>query len=71
MKETIRRAGRTFLQTAVGYLATNLLLLLSETKDIFSLKDAMMGLVCASCAAGLAAVMNLPKRGADEKEKEE
>lgn len=53
MKIWIKRALRTFLQTAVGYLAVNV-----STVD-FSVKSAVTGLAVSAVSAGLAAVMNL------------
>lgn len=62
MKETLRRAARTFLQAAVGYLATNFVYVISsETADIDYFKQALLGVCVSAVAAGLAAVMNLPK----------
>lgn len=52
MKTYIRRALRTFLQTAIGYISVNL-----ATVDITA-KSAITGLAVSAIAAGLAAVMN-------------
>lgn len=52
-KVYVRRALRTFLQTAVGYLAVNI-----AATDI-NVKSAVMGLVISAISAGIAAVMNL------------
>lgn len=64
MKETIRRAFRTFWQTAIGYIVTNIAILSDpetlQNTDIF--KTAIMGLIISAISAGLAAVMNLPKK---------
>ena len=65
MKETIRRAFRTFLQTAIGYIVTNIAILSDpetlQNTDI--LKTTIIGLIISAISAGLAAVMNLPKKG--------
>lgn len=63
MKETIKRAARTFLQAAVGYIATNLAIYAGEFSDMNVLKTALIGLCVSAVAAGLAAVMNLPAGG--------
>ena len=64
MKETIRRAFRTFVQTAIGYIVTNIAILSDpetlQNTDIF--KTTIIGLIISAIAAGLAAVMNLPKK---------
>ena len=64
MKETIRRAFRTFVQTAIGYIVTNIAILSDpetlQNTDIF--KTTIIGLIISSISAGLAAVMNLPKK---------
>lgn len=52
MKTYIKRALRTFLQTAIGYISVNL-----ATVDITA-KSAITGLAVSAIAAGLAAVMN-------------
>ena len=65
MKETIRRAFRTFVQTATGYIVTNIAILSDpetlQNTDI--LKTTIIGLIISAISAGLAAVMNLPKKG--------
>ena len=65
MKETIRRAFRTFVQTATGYIVTNIAILSDpetlQNTDI--LKTTIIGLIISAISAGLAGVMNLPKRG--------
>ena len=65
MKETIRRAFRTFVQTEFGYVVTNIAIL-SDTEILQNtdiLKTTIIGLIISAISAGLAAVMNLPKRG--------
>lgn len=63
MKECIYRAVRTFLQAAAGYLAANLVLVVSntDTADFDALRVALIGLVSSAVAAGLAALMNMKK----------
>ncbi len=59
-KECLRRAWRTFIQAVVAYIAVNIVLIdFGSEKSV--LKSALTGLVVAAVAAGLAAVMNLPK----------
>lgn len=70
-KETLRRAWRTFIQTAVAYIAANLCVIdFSAGKDI--VYSALFGLGVSAAAAGLAAIMNLEKRPvADESEEDD
>lgn len=57
-KETLRRAGRTFLQTAIAYLAANLCVIdFTASKDV--IYSALFGLAVSAAAAGLAAIMNM------------
>ena len=65
-KETIKRAARTFVQAAVGYVAANLMLI--EWADESTVKKGVITLITAAVACGLAALMNLPKSGEDEDE---
>lgn len=59
-KETLRRAGRTFLQAAVGYVAANIAFIdFSAADDV--LYSALIGLAVSAFAAGFAAIMNLEK----------
>lgn len=63
MKETLKRALRTFVQAAVGYFATNIALYVgTDFSDMSVVKTVLVGLGVSSIAAGLAAVMNLPKK---------
>ena len=61
MKEMLRRALRTFVQTAGAYIAANLVCATSGITDLGVLKTVLLGLAVSS-AAGLAAVMNLPPK---------
>ncbi len=58
MKTWIKRSLRTFLQTAVGYIAVNVATL-NFTEDGVILKSAVIGLGVSAVAAGIAAVMNM------------
>lgn len=52
-KECIRRAFRTFFQTAAGYIAVNI-----AATDL-SVRSAVIGLTISAVSAGIAAAMNL------------
>ena len=52
-KNCVKRALRTFLQTAVGYIAVNI-----AATDL-TVKSAVLGLAVSAISAGMAAVMNL------------
>lgn len=59
-KETLRRAGRTFIQTAVGYIVVNIAVVdFASGKQ--AVKSAVTGLAVSAIAAGIAAAMNLNK----------
>lgn len=58
-REPVRRAIRTFMQAAAGYIAVNVAALELDTKN------AVIGFIAATVAAGIAAVMNI-ERGDDE-----
>ncbi|PWM43105.1 MAG: hypothetical protein DBX47_07340 [Clostridiales bacterium] len=59
MKEWLRRALRTFLQTAIGYITTNLAVAAVDWNDFNVVKSVLIGFVISGIAAGIAAVMNL------------
>lgn len=59
-KETLQRAGRTFVQTAIAYMGVNLVSITAGTGNLDALSTALVGLLISAIAAGLAAVMNLP-----------
>lgn len=59
LKETLRRALRTFAQAAVGYLVANVALI--RWDDRGALKTTALTVITAAVACGLAALMNLPK----------
>ena len=52
-KTYLKRASRTFLQTAVGYIAVNI-----ATTDL-TVRSAVIGLAVSAVSAGVAAVMNI------------
>lgn len=58
MKPWIKRALRTFGQTAIGYIAVNAAVI-DWSGDWAVLKTALVGLGVSAVAAGVAAVMNL------------
>ena len=61
--ECIKRALRTFAEAAAAYLAAHLVYAVSTGgEDIHVLRTALMGLAVSSVAAGLAAVLNMPKK---------
>lgn len=64
-KETWRRALRTLIQTAVAYVAANLCVV-DFTAEGEVLTSALVGLGVSALAAGIAAVMNLQKKEAEE-----
>ena len=66
-KETLHRALRTFLQTAISYIAVNIVVV-DFSAEKAALKSAVVGLIVSSLAAGLAAAMNLEKKEGSENE---
>ena len=62
----LKRTLRTFLQTAIGYVITNISLSLTgiDFADEDVLKNALIGLAVSAISAGAAAVMNM-KTGDD------
>lgn len=63
MKPWIKRALRTFMQAAVGYIAVALPTI--EWSDTSAAKAALVGLGVSAVSAGLAAVMNI-REGNDD-----
>ncbi len=63
MKESLYRAGRTFLQAAAGYIAANLVFAVTSADpgDYDALGMSLIGLAASAIAAGLAALMNIKK----------
>ena len=66
-KETLRRAFRTFLQTAIAYIAVNIAVI-DFSVEKAALKSAVIGIIVSAVAAGLAAVMNLEKKEVENNE---
>lgn len=58
MKIWLKRALRTFLQTAIGYLAVNIAVV-DFSADKAALKSCLVGLGVSAISAGVAAIMNL------------
>jgi hypothetical protein len=58
-KSWVVRMLRTFLQTAIGYLAVGLPAIDFMTDDISAIKKAIIGLGVSAVSAGIAAAMNL------------
>ena len=56
-KETLKRALRTFLQTALSYIAVNFVVY--DLTDFSAIKQMLLGLIISGISAGIAAVMNL------------
>lgn len=64
-KNTLKRAGRTFIQTAVSYIAVNLVAIdFATSKE--AIKSTLIGLMVSAGAAGISAVMNLEKNNESE-----
>ena len=64
-KETLKRALRTFAQTAIGYIVVNAAVIdFSSGKE--AIKSAVVGMIVSAVAAGIAAVMNLEKEQNDD-----
>ena len=68
MKETVRRAARTFFQAALGYACANLA---ASAVGIVKGGDVLVAFIASAVASGIAAVMNLPKDGGKKEEWEE
>lgn len=62
-KNCLIRALRTFLQTAIGCVITNVALNLSgvDFSDKNMVKNVLIGLAVSALSAGAAAVMNIEK----------
>ena len=63
-QQTINKAIRTFIQTAIGYATVNIVAIdFSAAKQV--LKTALIGLGVSAVSAGIAAVMNLEEKNND------
>lgn len=60
-KTTLKRAGRTFIQSALAYITVNVVYI-NFTDDKVSVKSEITGLLVAAVSAGISAVMNLEKK---------
>lgn len=60
-KTTLYKALRTFLQSALAYVAINITLI-DFTNEENIVKSALIGLATSAVASGIAAVMNLEKK---------
>lgn len=58
MKNWMKRAIRTFAQTAIGYIAINVPLVNWDNENDYFAK-ALIGVSVSAVAAGLSAVMNI------------
>lgn len=63
MKEMFKRAVRTFFQAFAGFLAVNLTASLAGAANGKVFAETLAALMASAVAAGLSAVMNMPKRG--------
>ena len=61
--DCVKKVLRTFLQTAIGYIITNITLYIGgiDFADGDVLRNALIGLAIAAFSAGSAAVMNIEK----------
>lgn len=57
MKTWVKRAIRTFIQTAVGYISVSIVTV-DFSADKSAIKTALMGIAISAASAGMAAVMN-------------
>ncbi len=72
MKETVRRALRTFFQAAAGYAAANLAASAAGiAKGGRAGGELFITFIASAVACGIAAVMNLPKKGSSGKNETE
>lgn len=69
-KGCMKKTLRTFLQTAIGYVLTNITFSLSGINfaDGDLVKNALIGLAISAVSAGAAAVMNLEKSDGGEED---
>lgn len=63
LKEIAKRAFRTFIQTACGYIVTNVSLVCAgiDFTDGNAVLNVFTGLAISAVSAGVAAVMNIKK----------
>ncbi len=61
-KDGLQRILRTFIQSALAYIAVNLVLI-DFSEEGAAVKSALAGLAVSALAAGLSAVMNIEPKG--------
>lgn len=68
-QNALKKVFRTFLQTAIGYIITNITLYFGgiDFGDGSLLRNAAIGMALAAFSAGSAAVMNIEKVEQDDK----
>ena len=59
----LKRAGRTFVQAFIGFVAVNLAATFTGITEGEMFAETLTAFIASAVAAGLAAVMNMPKRG--------
>lgn len=59
MKNWVKRAGRTFVQTFCGTISVGIVAAVSGAADMDTLKTSVFALFASAVSAGIAAVMNL------------
>lgn len=64
-RETIMRAMRTFLQSALAYITVNAMYI-NLTGNKADDKSTVLGLIISALAAGIAGAMNLEKENNDD-----
>ena len=64
-KESLRRAFRTFVQTAISYITVNICVIdFTAGNDV--VRSAVIGLIVSGVAAGIAAIMNMEQKEVEE-----
>ena len=64
-KTTLKRAGRTFIQSALAYITVNVMYI-NFTDDKATVKSGVTGLLVAAVSAGISAVMNLERKDCND-----
>ena len=64
LKEALKKAFRTFIQAAIGFIVANLAVTNTSIAEKGGyMKYTVPTLICSAVAFGLSAVMNMPKKG--------